>query len=104
MKKMENEEELNLFLQKNWNKTAIIKFSAQWCPPCHKLQENLSLLEIENINLAILEIDVDKFPQLVKNLHFEVSSLPTLFLFRPFETKIGLQSLVQLREWIKNKN
>jgi hypothetical protein len=71
------------------------------------LQKNLNQLEKESSNLVILEVDVEEFPQLAQRLEFQVSSLPTLFLFRPAsvgaEKKVGLQSLSQLKEWIKSE-
>ena len=55
----------------------------------------------------MLEVDVEKFPHLAQRPEFQVSSLPTLLLFRPqvtnAEKKVGLQSLLQLKEWIENK-
>jgi hypothetical protein len=57
--------------------------------------------------MVILEVDVEKFPHLTRRPKFQVSSLPTLLLFRPqqieAEKKVGLQSLSQLKEWLENE-
>ncbi|MCE8163072.1 MAG: thioredoxin family protein [Candidatus Moeniiplasma glomeromycotorum] len=104
--KLQSEREFDLFLQQNRDKLTLVKFFAEWCPPCHELQKNLNQLEKEIPGLVTLEVDVEKFPQLAQRLEFQVGSLPTLFLFRPtsigVEKKVGLQSLSQLKEWVKN--
>src|SRR3954468_17023524 len=96
-KRLEQEEELKTFLAQNQKQVRLIKFSAEWCPPCHKLQENLEQLEKENPNLVILEVDVEKFPHLAQRAEFRISSLPTLLLFPPLaitgEKKMGFKTL-----------
>lgn len=106
-KRLEREEELATFLAQNQKQVRLIKFSAEWCPPCRELQKNLSELIKENPPVVILEVDVEKFPHLAQRPEFQVSALPTLLLFRPSSTeaekKMGMQSLPQLKEWIKDK-
>jgi len=103
--RLEKEEEFNSFLSRHQGQTRLVKFFAERCPPCHKLQKNLDELEKENPDLVILEVDVEKFPRLAQRSEFQVSSLPTLLLFRPqaaiVEKKVGLQSLIQLKEWVE---
>lgn len=110
-KRLEREEELKTFLVQNQKQIRLIKFSAEWCPPCRELQENLGKLIKENPQVAVLEVDVEKFPHLTQQRpelqNSKVSALPTLLLFRPLsnevEKKTGLQNLPQLKEWVKNK-
>lgn len=100
--RLEREEELATFLAQNQKQVRLVKFSAEWCPPCRKLQENLGKLIEENPQVVILEVEVEKFPHLAQRPEFQISALPTLFLFRPssteMEKKAGLQSLPQLKE------
>ena len=102
LKELEKEEEFDRFLAQNQERVRLVKFSAKWCPPCHQLQKNLEQLEKENSDLVVLTVDVEKFSNLAQRSEFQVSSLPTLFLFRSTskegEKKVGLQSLPQLKE------
>ena len=102
--RLEQEGEFDSFLTQNRQKVRLVKFSAEWCPPCHELQKNLGELEKAHSQLAILEVDVEKFASLAQRPEFQVSALPTLLLFRPLDTRgekrIGLQSLSQLKEWV----
>ena len=102
LKRLEEEEKFEVFLSRHQGQVRLVKFFAEWCAPCDKLQENLEKLEKEQPDLAILEVDVEKFPHLAQRPEFQVSSLPTLLLFRPraasAEKKVGLQSLPQLKE------
>ena len=105
--RLEREEELETFLAQNQKPVRLVKFSAEWCPPCGELQKNLSELVKENSQVAILEVDVEKFPHLAQRPEFQISTLPTLLLFRPSsmkgEKKVGLQTLLQLKEWVKDR-
>ncbi|RHZ37776.1 thioredoxin family protein [endosymbiont GvMRE of Glomus versiforme] len=83
----------------------IIKFSANWCPPCRQLQEEINkFLQLpENKDLLFLEIDVEKHSSLAQKLN--IMSIPTTFLF--FQEKVikdpqvGKMDLSQLREFVK---
>src|SRR5436190_2179933 len=106
-KRLEREEDLAIFLAQNQERVRLIKFSAEWCPPCRELHKNLNELIKENPQVVILEVDVEKFSHLAQQPEFQVNALPTLLLFRlsstEAEKKTGLQSLPQLKEWIKDK-
>ena len=90
-KRLEREEELAVFLAQNQKQVRLVKFSAEWCPPCRELKENLKELIKENSQVAILEVDVGEFrnslselcreiSQLTQQSEFQVSALPTLLL------------------------
>lgn len=60
------------------DKKILVDFYANWCGPC-KMQAEI-LEEIEgNIDIDILKVDVDKFPEVARM--YSVMSIPTLYLF-----------------------
>src|SRR3954465_5456699 len=91
LKSLVKKEDFDSFLQNNQNKLVLVKFSTSWCPPCQVLQKNIKELLVEldqsqgqSKNLIVLEVDAEKFPQLVSqdlNLVLNVKSVPTFFLF-----------------------
>lgn len=105
MKRLEKEEELNLFLQINKEKTVLVKFFTAWCLPCRELQKNLESLLKERKDLEILEVDAEKFRGIAQRSEFEVRSVPTLFLF--YKGKIvrkasGSMNVHQLKEFMNS--
>jgi thioredoxin 1 len=111
-KSLTREEEFNSFLQQE--KLVLVKFSAEWCPPCQVLQKNLEkLLDERKANkqpdLVVLAVDADRFPQLKyqdqaqKVQQIVVHSLPTLFLFqqnRMLKKAVGSMSVQELKEFV----
>jgi thioredoxin 1 len=81
----------------------LIKFSTDWCVPCHKLRETISKLLEKEVNLLVLEINVEKLPFLAEL--FGISTVPTTFLF--FQGRIikgpqvGNMNPLQLKNFIK---
>jgi thioredoxin 1 len=110
LKRLGKEEEFDSFLQNNQDKLILIKFFTVWCPPCRELQKNIQKLLIEleksaeqSVNLVVLEVDAEKFPQLAQRPQFNVRSVPTIFLFRQgkmIKRGDGSASVQQLREFI----
>lgn len=70
-------------LNGNFNETVeedmLIDFYADWCGPCRMLGPILEEVSSE-INLNILKINVDKYPEVAKE--FGVMSIPTLVLIK----------------------
>lgn len=111
-KSLTSEEEFNSFLQQE--KLMLVKFSAEWCPPCQVLQKNLEKLLAERVinkqpDLVVLAVDADRFPQLKyqdqvqKVQQLVVHSLPTLFLFQQnkmLKRVVGSMSVQELRDFI----
>ncbi|VEN62134.1 unnamed protein product [Callosobruchus maculatus] len=67
-------------LKNNGDKLMAVKFGAEWCSACKKLQP----MYVETANkfpdIRFIEIDVDKLPDLAAELG--VSSIPATFLLR----------------------
>lgn len=59
----------------------IVKFSAQWCPPCHALAPVYQQLSVEyQGKLRFAQLDADEQPQ--APITFGVQGLPTLLIFK----------------------
>ncbi|MEU9699773.1 thioredoxin domain-containing protein [Streptomyces sp. NPDC047981] len=69
----------------------LVKFTADWCPPCRQLGPVLrSIAEEEGDRLKIVQIDVDHNPE--TTLRHGVLATPTLMLFRagePLKSMVG---------------
>jgi len=105
LKRLEKEEELNLFLQVNKEKTVLVKFFTTWCFPCRELQKNLESLLKERKDLQILEVDAEKFSEIAQRPEFAVRSVPTLFLFcngKMIKKASGSMNVHQLKEFINS--
>ena len=59
----------------------LVDFSAEWCPPCQMITPVLEQIAGEQAGrLRVVTVDVDENP-VVADL-YEVTSMPTLVLFR----------------------
>lgn len=84
---------------------AIIKATAQWCPPCKQMDRTTWLDEglvkwINDKGVAIY-LDVDKEPALAKEL--AVKAMPTIIVFKEgkeFDRVVGYQSAEQMMAWL----
>ncbi|MCA8990849.1 MAG: thioredoxin family protein [Planctomycetaceae bacterium] len=81
----------------------VVKFGADWCPPCRAMHHELAQLKGRHLaGVSIVEIDVDKKPELAR--HYGVSSIPRTLLFvdGSFQTGItGSRSADELVDWIE---
>ena len=66
------------------NKKILVDFYANWCGPCKMLSEVFEIVA-PNIDIDILKVDVDKFPDIAKE--YAIMSIPTLFLFENNQIK-----------------
>ncbi|MGY4690776.1 thioredoxin family protein [Salibacterium sp. K-3] len=64
----------------------VIKFSADWCPDCRRMDAFFPEVEEEYNHLPVYEIDKDQFPSLAEQ--YEVMGIPSLLVFKDGE-KIG---------------
>ena len=60
----------------------LVDFYADWCGPCKKQGAILEQVHKSRVakNASIIKVNVDKHPELPKK--FEVSSLPTILVFK----------------------
>jgi thioredoxin 1 len=63
--------------------TVLVDFWAEWCGPCHALTPVLEELARETTGARVAKVDAAEFPDLAQR--FEVTSLPTLIVFRDGE-------------------
>ncbi|MFN7558120.1 MAG: thioredoxin family protein [bacterium] len=84
---------------------AIIKATAEWCPPCKQMDRTTWLDEglikwINDKGVAVY-LDVDKEPGLAKELRVE--AMPTIIVFKEgkeFDRVVGYQSAEQMMAWL----
>ncbi len=90
---------------KSQSRYAIIKATAEWCPPCKQMDRTTWLDEglvkwINDKGVAIY-LDVDKEPALAKEL--AVKAMPTIIVFKEgkeFDRVVGYQSAEQMMAWL----
>ncbi|WP_432745707.1 thioredoxin family protein [Streptomyces sp. JH002] len=67
----------------------LLKFTADWCPPCHQLSPVLAAIASERAGeLKVAELNVDHNPATAAA--YGVLSVPTLILFRAGEPVLSL--------------
>ena len=58
------------------NKTAILKFGAEWCPPCHAIKDSVHKAAAD-AGIELIEVDVDEQSDLA--VQYGVRSVPMVF-------------------------
>jgi rhodanese-related sulfurtransferase len=82
------------------DKTVLVDFSAQWCPPCKKMEPVLQTLEKEyGSKFTLLKIDAGTQTSLCKALHIDV--LPTFILYKKGKPVWQKEGIVEINEFIK---
>lgn len=80
----------------------LVDFYADWCGPCRMLSPVLEELAQEmSSQLTVAKVDTDQAAQTAT--HFEVTSIPTLILFKqgkPVKRVVGLKDLAALRKLV----
>jgi len=62
-------------------KPVIVKFGAEWCPPCQEVEVELNhLSQTYGDRVHVVKIDIDARPDLAK--HFGIGSIPHIMLFQ----------------------
>lgn len=78
-----------------------IDFFATWCGPCKMLGQVLENIE-NDIDIDIIKIDIDKYPELARE--YKIMSVPTVLLFNKNEIikqNIGFMDEKKFIEFIK---
>ena len=70
-------------------KTVLVDFWATWCGPCRMIAPVLEEVAKERPDITVCKVDVDEERELA--LEYNVSSIPTLLVFR--DGKIVNQSI-----------
>lgn len=87
----------------NDSKPVLVDFFAEWCGPCKTQAPVLKEVKSEiGDKVRIIKIDVDKSPAVARQ--YQVSSIPTLILFRNGEViwrQSGLATRKQLVDVIR---
>lgn len=78
----------------------LVDFSADWCGPCRMLAPILDMLakELEG-RVTVVKVDVDESQSIASQ--YDISSVPTLLLFKDGELK---QRMVGLKDFASLKN
>ena len=73
-----DQKELEKIIKDNKDKPVVAEFFATWCGHCKTFDKHLEDVAKENQDIAIIQVDVDKFKNLSQD--FGVQGMPTSFL------------------------
>jgi|GEM_PF-5361796 thioredoxin 1 len=86
----------------NSPKLVLVKFGADWCPPCRQLDAVLDRSEGRLDGVKIVRINVDEKPEIAS--HYGIAAIPHMMLFKEgkvVSTSTGFQNADQLEDWTK---
>ncbi|WP_418959221.1 thioredoxin family protein [Streptomyces tritici] len=82
----------------------LVKFTADWCPPCRQLAPVLGAVAQEAADrLKVVELNVDRNPELA--VEYGVMATPTLMVFRdgePVRSMVGARPKRKLLEELED--
>ena len=81
----------------------LVDFWAPWCGPCRMLGPVVEQMSEEMKTLKFGKVNVDEQPELSEK--FEVSSIPTLLLFKNgkvIANRVGAGTKETLKEWVNS--
>ena len=81
------------------DKTVLVDFWAQWCPPCRVLGPTVDRLAEERPDLVVGKLNVDEAQDIAAR--YGISSIPTILVFRKgalVEQSVGLVSFEKLQQ------
>ena len=79
----------------------VVDFYAEWCGPCKMLANVMKELEKE-IDIDILKVDTDKYPELARE--YKVMSIPTVLLMennQVIKSNIGFMDHDKFKDFCK---
>ncbi|WP_276503021.1 thioredoxin domain-containing protein [Terrimonas pollutisoli] len=80
------------------NKTALVDFGAEWCPPCKKMAPVLDSLQAKHgSKFQLIKIDGGLQTELCKTLGIE--SFPTFIIYKKGKASWQKQGLVDIKEF-----
>lgn len=83
-------------------KTIVLDFYAEWCGPCKMIAPYIEEIALENPDITVAKVDVDKATDLA--IEFGIQSIPTVIVFKDGKVSskaIGYRSKEQLLDLIK---
>lgn len=91
---------------KDTDKILVVKATAEWCPPCKKMDRTTwvddRVVKWVEANGVAIQVDVDKNPDVSRQLR--VRAMPTMIVFKKgeeFDRVVGYQSADQLLGWLE---
>lgn len=79
----------------------LVDFWAEWCGPCRMMSPVLDQLAERHPEVRVGKVNVDEQPELAAQ--FQVTSIPTLVLFRdgrPAASSVGVRLLEELERML----
>jgi thioredoxin 1 len=79
----------------------LLKFGATWCPPCRQIAPELEELAKQRSDLRVIDVDVDRFPQVAGD--YGVESIPMLVLLDQGtvrDSRVGFATQAELATWV----
>ena len=86
------------------DKIFLVDFFATWCAPCSMMKDVIDDFLVDNPNISVIKVDVDKFESLA--LEYSVSSIPAIFAIkngRILAKQIGACSKERLKSMVEEK-
>lgn len=83
----------------------LIKFGADWCPPCRQIEKELDQLETQSLGVKVIKIDIDQRGDISSK--YGIGGIPHLMLVRngkSLEERAGFHSADELTALIKKHN
>ena len=84
------------------DKTVLLDFYADWCPPCKLLMPVVEEISAENPDITIGKINIDSEPELAEK--FGVTTVPTLFVIKNgavVSSSVGVKPKRAILEMVK---